>query len=109
MSKLRTAIIGAAIALSAGFATLTPSVAADTRFYIGPGGIHIYVDKDGNRYRDRYYRDRYYGERHVGYGRCFKRVSYTWRWGDRYRVVDKVCRDRRGRTRVVDRNIYRVG
>jgi hypothetical protein len=40
--------------------------------------------------------------------RCFNRVDVRWRYGYRVRVVDRVCYDRWGNPRVVDRDYYRM-
>jgi hypothetical protein len=108
MSTLKTILCGAVVMASASFATLTPAH-AETDVYIGPDGARVYVDRD--RYRDRgYYHERGYRPIYRHYrARCFDRVDYQRRYGYRVRVVERVCYDRFGRPRVVDRDFSRIG
>lgn len=115
MSTLKSILLSAAVVAGAGFATLTPAQAQDADFYIGPDGARVYIDRDDYRYRDRYYDRGYYYDhryrpvyRHYR-TRCYNRVDYDWRFGHRVRVVERVCYDRFGRRRVVDRDYYRIG
>lgn len=112
MSTLRNILVGAAVVAGASFATMTPAQAADADFYIGPNGARIYIDRDrDDRYYDRGYRyDHRYRPVYRHYrARCFNRVDRDWRFGHRVRVVERVCIDRFGRRRVVDRDYYRIG
>jgi len=107
MSTLKTILCGAVVMAGASFATLTPAH-AETDVYIGPDGARVYIDRD--RYRDRGYYERGYRPvyRHHR-GRCFDRVDYERRYGYRVRIVERVCYDRFGRPRVVDRDYSRIG
>lgn len=113
MGMLRTLLCGVLVLGGTSFATLTPAH-ADTDVYIGPDGARVYINKD-KRYRDRD-RDRgYYVE--PGYRpvyrhyrpRCYNRVSHDRRFGHPIRIVERICTDRYGRARIVDRDYYRVG
>jgi hypothetical protein len=108
MSTLKTILCGAVVMASASFATLTPAH-ADSDVYIGPDGARVYIDRD--RYRDRgYYYERGYRPVYRHYrGRCFDRVDYERRFGYRVRIVERVCYDRFGRPRIVDRDYSRIG
>lgn len=101
MSSLRSLFFGAVALAGASFAFSMPAQAdPDVGFYIGPNGARIYYDN----YGDSYYRP----NRSYGYRTCYNRTWYSWRFGERVRVVDRVCRDRWGRQRVVDRDYYPV-
>lgn len=117
MSMLRSAIFGAVALVGASVAVSQPAQAdANVDFYIGSNGARNYNDYDnryyGHQYRPRYnnYDDRYYGRTqyrpHYVDRPCQNRVSNTWRYGERYRVVDRVCYDRRGRSYIADRDFY---
>lgn len=110
MSTLRTILCGAVVMAGSSFATLTPAH-ADTDVYIGPDGARVYIEKNDRRYRDRgYYQERGYRPIYRHYrGRCFDRVEYERRYGYRVRVVERICYDRFGRPRIVDRDYSRVG
>jgi hypothetical protein len=107
MSTLKTILCGAVVMASASFATLAPAH-AETDVYIGPDGARVYIDRD--RYRDRgYYYERGYRPIYRHRARCFDRVDYERRFGYRVRIVERVCYDRFGRPRVVDRDYSRIG
>jgi hypothetical protein len=107
MSTLKTILCGAVVMASASFATLTPAH-AETDVYIGPDGARVYIDRD--RHRDRgYYYERGYRPIYRHRARCFDRVDYERRFGYRVRIVERVCYDRFGRPRVVDRDYSRIG
>lgn len=111
MGTLRTIMCGVLVFGGANFAALAPAH-ADTDVYVGPDGARVYVDKD-KRYRDRdpgYYYEPGYRPAYRHYRpRCYNRVSQDWRFGQPIRIVERVCYDRYGRARVVDRDYYRVG
>lgn len=110
MSTLKTLLCGAVVMASASFATVAPAH-ADTDVYIGPNGARVYIDKNDRRYRDRgyYYQHGYRPIYRHNHGRCFDRVDYERRHGYRVRIVERVCYDRFGRPRVVDRDYSRIG
>jgi hypothetical protein len=98
MNLLRSILFGT---IAAGGMTLVGAMPAqadpDVGFYIGPDGARVYYDD--------YDRDDYY---HRPYRRCFVDTWYTWRFGERVRVVDRICYNRWGRRRLVDRDYYPV-
>jgi hypothetical protein len=90
MNVLRSMLFGAVALAGASLGVATPSY-ADTGFYIGPNGARIYYDTD----RD--YRP---------YRRCHNEVSHGWRFGERVRIVERVCYTRFGRSYIADRDYY---
>ena len=94
MNVLRSMLFGAVTVAGLGLGAAAPA-SADTGFYIGPNGARIYYDDDD--YYDRRYR------------RCHNEVSYGWRFGERVRIVDRVCYGRYGRRFVADRDYYPIG
>lgn len=104
MSMLRSAMFGAVALVGASLAVSQPAQAdANVGFYIGSNGVRV----NYNDYDDRYY-GRHQYRPHYADRRCHNRVSNTWRYGERYRVVDRVCYDRWGRSYIADRDFYRV-
>lgn len=97
MSLLRSMLFGAVALAGASFGFSTPASAdPDVGFYIGPNGARTYYD---NYDRD-YYRPGF------GYRRCHTETWYSWRFGERVRVVDRICYNRWGRRLIVDRDYY---
>ncbi len=92
MRMLRTVLFGAVATTGASLASLPAQ--ADAGFYIGPDGARVYYDDDSDYAYDREYRG------------CYSDVWYTWRRGERTRVVDRFCYDRWGRRHLVDRDYY---
>lgn len=88
MNPFRSTLIGAVVAAGVALCFAAPAQ-ADVGFYIGPDGTRIYYDDDQPHYRP-----------------CHTEVSYTWRWGERMRVVDRVCYNRYGERYIADRDYY---
>ena len=103
MSALRSMLFGAVALAGASFGFSMPAQAdPDVGFYIGANGARIYSND---------YDDDYYYRPHRSYYRyrtCFNQTWYSWRFGERVRVVDRVCYNRWGRRRVVDRDYYPI-
>jgi hypothetical protein len=98
MNVLRSMLFGAVAVAGLGFGATAPAQ-ADTGFYIGPDGARVYYDDD--RY------DRPYGY-YPTYRSCHNEVSYGWRYGDRVRIVDRVCYNRWGNRYIADRDYYPI-
>ncbi len=94
MNMLRSMLFGVVTVAGLGLGASAPA-SADTGFYIGPGGARIYYDDDN-----------YYDRRR--YRRCHNEVSYGWRFGERVRIVDRVCYSRWGRRFIADRDYYPI-
>jgi len=108
MSTLKTILCGAVVMAGASFATVAPAH-AETDVYIGPDGARVYVDKNDRQYRDRGYYEHGYRPVYRHRAQCFDRVNYEQRRGYRVRIVERVCYDRFGRPRIVDRDYSRIG
>ena len=93
MNMLRSMLLGAVTVAGLGLGVSTPA-SADSGFYIGPGGVRVYYDDD--RYYNRYRR----------YASCHNEVSYGWRYGERVRIVDRVCYNRWDSRFIADRDYY---
>src|SRR5262245_16122028 len=95
MTWLRTMLFGTVALAGASLGFSAPASAdPDLGFYIGPNGARIYYDNDGYRYGYRPYARS-----------CHNEVWYSWRFGERVRVVDRVCY-RFGRRYIADRDYY---
>jgi hypothetical protein len=96
MSVLRSMLFGAVAVAGLGLGATAPA-SADTGFYIGPNGARIYYNDYDDDYRPYRYRT---------YRSCHNEVSYGWRYGERVRIVDRVCYNRWGGRYIADRDYY---
>jgi|CXWL01.1.fsa_nt_gi hypothetical protein len=93
MKMLRSMLFGAVAVAGLGLGATAPA-SAEARFYIGPDGARVYYDDDDD-YR--------------AYAACHNEVSYGWRYGERVRIVDRVCYSRWGGRYIADRDYYPTG
>ena len=101
MSVMRSMLFGAAALAGVALTTSLPAQ-ADTSFYIGPNGARVYYNDYDRDYRYRDY------DRRIAYRSCHNEVSYEWRFGERVRVVERVCYNRWGNRYVADRDYYPI-
>lgn len=105
MHFTRSLLLAAFVASSASFAAALPAV-ADSGTAAGTDlTVQIrYGDRDG--YRDRHHRrsdHRWRNQR-----RCYTDVDYRRQYGQRVRVIERIC-FRNGRRYVASRRVVRVG
>ncbi len=105
MHFTRSMLLAAFVASSASFAAALPATADSGTAARTDLTVQIrYGDRDG--YRDRHHRrsDHRWRNQH----RCYTDVDYRRQYGQRVRVIERIC-FRNGRRYVASRRVVRVG